>query len=899
MSKLQPALKNPKIPESVKHIIKTPPLILLIMLLNIFYFSFLLSASAATGIINTDNVNIRSGPSISYDVVGMLNQGIGVEILGSEENWYQIKTGQLNGWVRNDLINLQKEYQLQVTTTGVNLRSGPGTNYDIVGSANQGEILTLLDVKGDWYQVKTSAGLQAYIKATFTEKTEKVAPAPVPAPVPSQPVPPASTSVSQVEVISGTVYLRSAPDSNSTSMGTVQGGDILSVVGQEGDWYKIRKADGSSAYIAGWLVSSTDMAIPALAIPDSNSIGVPNPATPISNPTGIPQVILDGRQLTFEVPPIIEDGRTLVPLRAIFEAMGASVNWDNSVRTVTSFKGSTTVVLPIGSTRPTVDGQVWPLEVPAKIKNGRTLAPLRFVGEAFGGKVDWNGSTRIITITTPTSNDSRASSLVIRGNNTTLRSGPAATYDTVDSVNQGEKLAILAERDGWYQVSRGGRTAWVAGWVVDLDDEEALPSGDPVADIKPELPPKQEKPGPGIIWLSLKADENGLQIVMESGAKLDADIRESSGKVIYEFKDRQIAGLNLVKQSLGKGEIKAKARNVGDNTTVEIEFPYNTQYQTASEEGGQREVFIIPNSIWDVQRKTMGSNGERLVIKTLTQAQYSRSKSGEIIEIRMPGVLLGKAQNDYLYNGPLIKNVTFEEEMAGGDRTTIVRITTNGDLGKYTVGQSTDGHDINILLVGQGQIKARRDNLVVLDPGHGGKDTGARGAYINEKDVNLTIALKAGELLKHKGIEVEYTRTTDIYLELTKERDEISEIANRLNPGLFVSIHANAAKNNPAAQGTETYYYAPVDKDLLFLQLDERKSLAENLQRRLVAKLGRPDRGVKQSPYWVLQNTTMPSVLVEVAFLSNAEEEMLLQQEYFLDLAAEAIAEGIAAHMGK
>jgi N-acetylmuramoyl-L-alanine amidase len=917
MSKSQPALNNSKISEPGKHMIKTPPIIMLIMLLNLFCFSFLLSADASTGIINIDNVNIRSGPDTTYDVVGMLNQGIQIEILGSEENWYQIKTGQSNGWVRNDFINLQKEYQLQVTINGVNLRSGPGINYDIIGSANQGEILTLVDVKEDWYQVKTSAGLLAYIKASFTERTEKAAfaqaPVPVlPTPVSNQPTSPTTTAAAQVEVLSGTVYLRSGPGSNFDQIGSVSEGDILSVLGQEGDWYKIKKADGSSAYIAGWLVSSTDMAIPALAIPDSNltgvpapaipdsnPIGVPNPATPNSNPTGVPQVILDGRQLTFEVPPIIENGRTLVPLRAIFEAMGASVNWDNSTRTVTSAKGTTTVVLSIGSTSPTVNGQVWPLEVAAKIKDGRTLAPLRFVGEAFGGKVDWNGSTRIITITTPTSNDSRASSLVIRGNNTTLRSGPAATYDTVDSVNQGEKLAILAEREGWYQVSRGGRTAWVAGWVVDLDDEEALSSGDPIADLKPELPPKPEKPGSGVIWLSLKADENGLQIVMESGAKLDADISESSGKVIYEFKDRQIEGLNLVKQSLGKGEIKAKARNVGDNTTVEIEFPYNTQYQTASEEGGQREVFIIPNSIWDVQRKSIGSNGERLVIKTLTQAQYSRSKSGEVVEIRMPGVLLGKAQNDYLYNGLLIKNVTFEEEMAGGNRTTVIRITTNGDLGKYTVGQSADGQDINILLVGQGQIKARRDNLVILDPGHGGKDTGARGAYINEKDVNLTIALKAGELLKHKGIEVEYTRTTDIYLELTKERDEISEIANRLNPGLFVSIHANAAKNNPAAQGTETYYYAPVDNDLLFLQLDERKSLAENLQRRLVAKLGRPDRGVKQSPYWVLQNTTMPSALVEVAFLSNTEEEMLLQQEYFLDLAAEAIAEGIAAHMGK
>ena len=146
---------------------------------------------------------------------------------------------------------------------------------------------------------------------------------------------------------------------------------------------------------------------------------------------------------------------------------------------------------------------------------------------------------------------------------------------------------------------------------------------------------------------------------------------------------------------------------------------------------------------------------------------------------------------------------------------------------------------------------------------------------------------------------MEYTRTTDIYLELTKERDEISEIANRLNPGLFVSIHANSALNNPVAQGTETYYYAPVDNDLLFLQLDERKSLAENLQRQLIAKLKRPDRGVKTANYAVLRNTTMPSALVEVAFISNPEEEMLLQQEYFLDLAAQAIADGIAVYMGK
>jgi N-acetylmuramoyl-L-alanine amidase len=776
-----------------------PQVVFLLILLNIFFFSFLLSASAATGIINTDNVNIRSGPATTYDAIGRLNQGSSVEILGSKNDWYQIKTSQLNGWVRNDLINVQKEYSLKVTGSGVNLRSGPDTTYDVVGSADKGDILTLLDTKGEWYQIKTASGSAAYIKASFVEKIEKAA------------------------------------------------------------------------------------SVPALSSGQQTT-----------TPTSAPVVILDGRQLTFEVPPIIENGRTLVPLRAIFEAMGASVNWDNNTRTVTSVKGTTTVVLSIGSTRPMVNGQVSPLEVAAKIKNDRTLAPLRFVGEAFGGKVDWNNSTRTITITSPTNTGSRANTVVIQGNNTRLRSGPNTTYDIIDSVNEGEKLPIVAERDGWYQVSRGGRPAWVAGWVVNLawEENEPLPPEEPIEEPKPEPPPKPEKPGPGALWLSYSKDENGFQIRMDSGAKLDADIRESSSKVTYEFKDRQIEGLNLIKQSLGSSEIKAKARNVGDNTIVEIEFPYNTQYQTASEEGGKREVFIIPNSIASVERKSLGKMGDRLIIKTLTPAKCSRTKTGDTVEIRLEGALQGKAQDEYKYSdSTIIKDITFTET-TGKTPGTIIRITTN-DLGKYIVGQ-TDAMSTNILLVGKDQIKTRRENLVVLDPGHGGRDTGARRNGFNEKDVNLKIALKVGELLKNKGVEVEYTRTSDVYVEL----EERAAIANRLNAGLFVSIHNNAS-TDPSKQGTETYYYAPVDNDLLFLQLDERKSLATNLHQQLIAKLKRPNRGVKTANFSVLRNTIMPSALAECVFISNPDEQQLLQQDYFIQWTAEAIANGIAAYMGK
>lgn len=113
---------------------------------------------------------------------------------------------------------------------------------------------------------------------------------------------------------------------------------------------------------------------------------------------GAPTVNLDGRQLSFEVPPMIDNGRTMVPLRAIFEAMGATVSWDQATYSATAIKDGTTVILKIGSTAPTINGQVKQLDVPAKIVNGRTLAPLRFVGEAFGGTVQWDPNTQLITI---------------------------------------------------------------------------------------------------------------------------------------------------------------------------------------------------------------------------------------------------------------------------------------------------------------------------------------------------------------------------------------------------------------------------------------------------------------------------------------------------------------------
>ncbi|MEQ8175458.1 MAG: copper amine oxidase N-terminal domain-containing protein [Syntrophomonadaceae bacterium] len=114
-----------------------------------------------------------------------------------------------------------------------------------------------------------------------------------------------------------------------------------------------------------------------------------------------PTVILDEEVLTFDVPPMIQDGRVLVPMSAIFEAMGAQVSWDAAAGQAKGVKDGITVIIPINSTSPTINGVVKTLDVPAQIVNGRTLAPLSFIGMAFGGTVSWDAGTKTVIIKSP------------------------------------------------------------------------------------------------------------------------------------------------------------------------------------------------------------------------------------------------------------------------------------------------------------------------------------------------------------------------------------------------------------------------------------------------------------------------------------------------------------------
>ncbi len=166
---------------------------------------------------------------------------------------------------------------------------------------------------------------------------------------------------------------------------------------------------------------------------------------------------------------------------------------------------------------------------------------------------------------------------------------------------------------------------------------------------------------------------------------------------------------------------------------------------------------------------------------------------------------------------------------------------------------------------------------VVIDAGHGGKDVGAIGGGINEKDITLDVAKRVEKLLKQKGCSVVMTRDDDTYVSL-QDRVSISENAN---PDIFVSIHVNSSVR-PEITGVETHYYH-----------QESIALAQTVHSSLASAVQSPNRGLFKSKFYVINHTTSPAILVEIGFISNSDERNQLVGEKRKQATAKAIADGV------
>jgi N-acetylmuramoyl-L-alanine amidase len=183
-------------------------------------------------------------------------------------------------------------------------------------------------------------------------------------------------------------------------------------------------------------------------------------------------------------------------------------------------------------------------------------------------------------------------------------------------------------------------------------------------------------------------------------------------------------------------------------------------------------------------------------------------------------------------------------------------------------------------------------HLIVLDPGHGGSDTGAQQNGLTEKEITLDISQRLRDVLTARGWSVKMTREkdVDVFEPNDSAHDELQarcDIANKAGAQIFVSIHVNSFTSGDL-NGTTTYYYK-----------NEDLPLAEAVHRRLVSVLDTKDDGVRKSNFYVIHHTSMPAILIETAFMSNADDAQRLRSVTFLQKIASAVADGVGDYAGK
>jgi len=394
-------------------------------------------------------------------------------------------------------------------------------------------------------------------------------------------------------------------------------------------------------------------------------------------------------------------------------------------------------------------------------------------------------------------------------------------------------------------------------------------------------------------------------ILLQYLAEFEAAIRKGKISEIDKLYDRYSVQLNKVELAIGK---------VYGPTTRKVLLKY---YITPAKIAKERVIY-------EVSHYRLLNKINTLIQKNkLTEANnnfgvLSRLKK-RAIEIKQAG---GYASLPSSINQTLVqmeetykKNYETAKNSGSGSSSTIQAVVTASTLNVRSepsvdsaiVGKLYNGDVITVYEIVGDWVKTKIDNticyvhknylilgsteqsgnslltkkVIAIDPGHGGKDSGAVGFGLKEKDVVLDVGLKVQKLLEAEGAKVIMTRNNDIFLEL----QERAAIANNSKADIFISLHINAATSE-SANGTETYWNDTY-------QSANSKKLAEKIQNRLIEKLGTRNRGVKDAGFYVIKYTTMPSVLAELGFISNKAEAGKLNTTQFRDNAAEAILLGV------
>lgn len=381
--------------------------------------------------------------------------------------------------------------------------------------------------------------------------------------------------------------------------------------------------------------------------------------------------------------------------------------------------------------------------------------------------------------------------------------------------------------------------------------------------------------------------------------------------------------------------------------TIEIRFDKNVKQSDFKKYTIKSGIYYDINAELTLKKRTFKLNNNFITI-----AQNNKNISRIVIESKNPKTLTFRINKNILYLGfssmskanaktttkatpkntesseivSLFSSIDSQDKPTKKPPTNPKPTTKNTESKDSNIDKSIESRDSKVI------PKATKSKTIVLDPGHGGKDCGAQVGKICEKSITLNISKKTQELLKSRGYTVYVTRSGDKYISLTDR----TKFANDKGADVFISIHANAldknSKNYKTTSGIETYFLSTArserakkvaeleNKDdievmnyfskLSFLNsINSQRLLASNklaidIQAKMLVNVRNVhsntiDGGVREGPFWVLAGALMPSVLVEVGYMTNSDDLARLQTKEYQNIIAKGIADGIESYFLK
>ncbi len=636
-------------------------------------------------------------------------------------------------------------------------------------------------------------------------------------------------------------------------------------------------------------------------------------------------LVINGRVVATDSPPILVSGTTLVPIRVVSETLGADVAWNQTTNSATITSGQTRIVLTIGAAQALVNGQSLLLALPARIVSGRAMVPIRFVSEALGAQVYWDQARRQVVIVYGTA-------LPAIENLSWQETPGLARFVIVTNGPAPYRVSTLAR--GEVRPDRPDRLLVDVAWAT-VNIPEATPvgqagiqrvraytedmAGTPTArvvfdadepvrydvwatwDPSPPLGvgdlPAVFKPGQEAIVVEIQykvlgvefVDEPGLErVVVHMNGPADYRVWEASSpwRLVVDARRATLttafAGLSNDERTIPVGKMGVAQIRVGQFNTdpdiarvvLDVDADMPVAY-SVTQDGDDIVIYLggtLTISGFGYDRLDAGGRltvwAGRALKPLVTRASNPDRLIVEFRGARLGGAVSGGGTVDY--GDDLVLSLVYAEDASRQVTTFTVY------LRRPMSAEATPTADGVVLDIGRSALLGR---VIVVDPGHGGTDPGAIGANgVREADLTPLIAAKLAVLLRAAGAEVVLTRTGS---DENPDKYARPELANSVGADAVVSVHLNANYRSVIC-GSETYYYR-----------QDSRLLSELILSRLLEQLGRPDGGVRWADFVVTREAHMPACLVEGLYMTNAIDLALIMKPDTLDRIALAIFEGL------